>query len=436
MNILIYPCSSGIGQELYNSLINYKNINLFGANMGINSAGNYLFENYIELKTSYKDNNHLIELNNIINKFNIHHIYPAYDDIILYLRENEKNINCNILTSSLDTVNICRSKLKTYNFLEPYIRVPKIYNNYDKLDFPIFIKPDIGSGAIGCIKINNQNEFNQNNLNPDDIICEYLPGDEFTIDCLSNNDNQLLFHNIRKRVIYKGGISILTEKINNMPDINKMAEIISNKLKMIGCWFFQCKYNKNIEITLLEVAPRVAGAMALTRYVGVNLPYLNILIHVSLRDTSKTPNNFGVLSEKKDINIINNNLDIQVYKIYNNYVKSNIKYERIFCDFDDTLIINKKVNGKLLGKLYDLKSQHQIILITRHKKNIYESLSEYCISEKLFDKIIHLNEIDNNKKKCEFMTQEDILIDDSFRERKDCHDIGIVALDINMIELL
>ena len=164
------------------------------------------------------------------------------------------------------------------------------------------------------------------------------------------------------------------------------------------------------------MAPRIAGAMAITRYLGVNLAYLHILT-----------------LKNKEINIIPLNNSIKVYKIYSNYIKSDIKFKDVYCDLDDTLIINNKVNCNLISKLYKLKENHKIILITRHKYDVHETLNKFNICISLFDKIIHITD---NTEKNYYMTNDDVLIDDSYQERKKCYDNNILAFDINMIDLL
>jgi len=423
-NILVFPCASGIGQEIYNSLNNKKNINLVGINQSNKNAGYYLYNNYECLNYNMNDNEFLEELNNIIEKYKIDYIFPAFDDTIVYLKENEDKLKCkNILTSSLSTVKICRSKELTYEKLCNKVSIPIIYNNIDEINtYPVFIKPDIGSGSINCFKFDNHESLKNylDKTNDKYLIMEYLPNKEYTIDCLSDLSNNLLYNNARERGIYKNGISILTsnivdEKINL--ETQKIAEIISKELKMQGAWFFQMKLDNNNNLKLLEVAPRIAGAMALSRYIGINLPLLNLEIF---------------LNNKIKINKLN--LFVSNYKIYNNYIKSNIIFEDVYVDLDDTLIINNEINTNLLAKIYKLKQKHKIFLISRHKFNILDTLKKFFIDINLFDDIIHI--IDRNIKKSSFLKSNDILIDDSFSERNDCYENNILAIDTDIIELL
>jgi len=72
----------------------------------------------------------------------------------------------------------------------------------------------------------------------------------------------------------------------------------------------------------------------------------------------------------------------------------------------------------------------EIILLSKHKQDIKESLKKFAISDLLFDEIIVLDE---NEKKSDYITNmNSIFIDDSFAERKEVFDklhIPVFALD-------
>ena len=57
-----------------------------------------------------------------------------------------------------------------------------------------------------------------------------------------------------------------------------LATAIDGKVKPRGTWFFQLERSSGNVLTLLEVAPRIAGAMAAHRMTGVNFPRLSLLM--------------------------------------------------------------------------------------------------------------------------------------------------------------
>jgi predicted ATP-grasp superfamily ATP-dependent carboligase len=403
LNVLIFPAGSGVSKEIFDSLKYIRNINIVGIDSDENNFSYYQFENLILGAPFIKDEEKTVNfIKDIVKKNNIDCIFPAFDSIIVFLKKYEEEIGVKIISSPLETCNICFSKKKTYDLLKNDINVPYIYNFNEVNTFPVFIKPECGYGSRDSLKINDKEELDfYNSKIKDNIICEYLPGQEFTIDCFSSKKNGLIYCEARIREKTVNGLSVLSRHIN-MPEIKKIGEIISKKLEFIGCWFFQVKYNNNNEITLLEIAPRIPGAACLHRNRGVNFPLLSIYEHF----------------ENSIDKILTNDYDISCYKCFENRFKLSIEYDRVYVDLDDTIIIKGKVNTKIIQYLYYIKNiNKKIILITRNKDPI-TYLEKFYINTNIFDEII---KVGYKNRKSDYINNElkSIFIDDSYRERLD-----------------
>ena len=94
-----------------------------------------------------------------------------------------------------------------------------------------------------------------------------------------------------------------------------------------------------------------------------------------------------------------------------------MKFNHIYIDLDDTIIVDGKVNFDLVAVIYKFINQgKKIHLITKHKFDVNLTLLKYRIKE-LFDTIIHLQPEDS---KADYIKHSDsIFIDDSFAERKE-----------------
>ena len=77
----------------------------------------------------------------------------------------------------------------------------------------------------------------------------------------------------------------------------------------------------------------------------------------------------------------------------------------------------------------------KIILLSKHKKNIKESLLKYTISDLLFDEIILLDE---QEEKADYIINTcSIFIDDSFAERKKVFEkLHIPTFSLDAVESL
>lgn len=116
---------------------------------------------------------------------------------------------------------------------------------------------------------------------------------------------------------------------------------------------------------------------------------------------------------------------------------TDIRYESVYVDFDDTIVVRGRVNTLLMMFLYQAKNQgKRLHLLTKHPdRPIREDLRRFGIAESLFDEIIH---IPQDGRKSEYITDSaPIFIDDSFSERRRVREErGIPVFDLDMIDSL
>lgn len=420
-NVLIFPAGSEIAFEINNALKYSKFVNIIGGSSVRDHSELVYKELYIDFPY-INDPNFIKFLNKFIKKHEIDYIYPAMDIVQVFLTNNKDLINSKIVTSSVDTVNICRSKLKTYQTLKNEYFIPKFYLNVSDIKkYPVFLKPEEGQGAQGATKINNKRELNYHleNSNEKIIICEYLPGTEYTVDCFTDKNGKLLISQLRSRDRIRTGISVRSTKRETTEEVKKIANTINSHFEFNGAWFFQIKKDAEDKFKLMEISPRIPGTMGLTRNIGINFPMLTL---------------FNMLDY--DLNIINNNYDIMLDRAFINRYKINYCYENVYIDFDDTITNKGKLNLNAIRYLYQLVNENKkIYLLTRHKDNIENTLRKYKLSKDIFTEIIWINQ---EKLKSEYIEPEkSIFIDDSFRERIDVSKkLGIPVFDVDMIESL
>jgi hypothetical protein len=422
-NVLVFPCGSEIGLEIHRSLNFSTHFDLFGGS-SVDDHGKFVYKNYIGNIPKVDAGDFVEKLNTVIDMYQIDMIIPAHDSVVLKLaQEKEKNnLRCEVITSPLSTCEVARSKLRTYNLFKNIIPTPKIYESPNALhlkDFPVFLKPDVGQGSKGTFVAKSVEEVKFFlNQDPSLIIQEYLPGKEYTIDCFTDRNGNLLFSRGRERRRTLNGISVNTFYVDDSRFV-EIAERINQKLIFRGAWFFQLKENNNGELVLMEVAPRIAGTMALARCKGVNLVLLSL---------------FDALGIKVDIleNKYNLVLDRALGSIY---YRHNIKYNHVYLDLDDLIVFKDKINPKIMEFIFQcVNKKIEIHLITKHTKNLENSLKKYKLSG-LFDELIWLDE--GEEKYNYIREKEAIFIDDSFSERKKVYKAcGIPVFDAHMIEAL
>jgi hypothetical protein len=196
------------------------------------------------------------------------------------------------------------------------------------------------------------------------------------------------------------------------------ARRISGKLDFHGAWFFQVKRDRLGIYKLMEIAPRIAGTMAVYRVLGVNFPLLSIYEQ-----------------ERIPVEIRINDVDVQIDRALVNRYRHQLSYGVIYVDLDDTLIVNGMVNTDLIRLLYQcINAGKRIVLLTRHAGDLGQCLREHHLAG-MFDDVIQLEQT-ASKADC-IHESNAIMIDDSFSERKQVSEkLGILTFDCSMIEML
>lgn len=400
-NILVFPCGSEIGLELHRALCYSSQFNLFGAS-SIDDHGYFVYENYIGNLPLVTEPDFINKLSQIAEKNSIDVIYPTMDMVATVLKKNEDKFRCKVIASPFETMQICMSKKKTYDKLKKVLVVPHLYKSIDEIKkFPVFIKPIMGYGSRGTKKANTRMQVESHLSEYNDcLLLEYLPGKEFTVDCFTDFKRSLRYVGYRERKRISNGISVHTVYENTENEIiSKLAKTINENIEFRGAWFFQLKENVFGELALLEIAGRFAGSSAVQRCNGINFASLSIF------------DSFEI-----DVDICNNDKKIELDRALENKYKINFKYNTVYVDLDDCLVINGKINTQLVSFLYQaINNKKTIVLITKHNGNLNEVLQKMRISN-LFDKVIHLGKYE--EKYMYVDSVDGIFIDDSFVERK------------------
>ena len=92
-----------------------------------------------------------------------------------------------------------------------------------------------------------------------------------------------------------------------------------------GAWFFQVKEDKQGSLKLMEFSVRQAGTMNFYRQLGINFAALSL---------------FDAMGY--DVKIIFNDYNLTLDRCLKNCYKFDYYYEKLYIDFDDTLMIKRK----------------------------------------------------------------------------------------------
>lgn len=425
-NVMIFSGGSYPGIEIYYAL---KDSVVFHPIMASSYSdhSSFVTDDYLEnLPFTYEDN-FAEKLDTILVERNVEFIIPTHDTIAMVLMENAEKLSATVVCSPKETAELCRFKSKTYEKLEGSSFTPTLYKEVkDDIVYPLFAKPDDGQGSVGTQKINDCSELESVLDDGDKVVCEYLPGDEYTIDCFTNKDGKLLFINPRKRARIQYGISARAESVENQIPFIEIAKEINSKIRFRGYWFIQLKEDKNGNLKLLELCTRFSGTFNHSQGYGVNLPLLAVSDFAGI-DVAVTKNNYKVTTDKSFVD---------------RYILD-LQYDRVYVDYDDTITSCKgiKVNPFVMAYLYQCKNEgKEIVLLTRHSVSegsfLLEDMNRLGLPSSLFNEIYELTWDDE---KTAFMDNEktSVFIDNSFAERKKVSEkLNIPVFDVAHVACL
>ena len=416
INVLIFPCESN-SNELHDALSYCFNVNLFGGS-SVRRHGAFIYKNYYHDLPYVKSEGFLEAFNDYLDKNNIDVIMPTHDSIALFMAEHADEVHAIVVQSDVRTNRICRSKIQTHSCFNDCDFVPIRYTNEYDVVYPAFAKPDVGEGGHGAFIANNAKELDiidfQNYL-----VTEFLPGDEVTVDCLTDKNGKLVCILPRTRERIFGGIAVNSRSLEATKEIRRIAEIINSRLSFTGLWYFQLKGDINGEMKLMEISTRCAGTMCVSRARGYNLPLLTVYTAMGY-----------------DISVVNESMEVEMDRALIARYNMHLDYDTVYIDFDDTITLREEINPLAMFFLYQCHNKGiKVVLLTRHIKDIHESLAKYAVSENLFSSIVYVPE---NEPKSSCITEpKSIFIDNMFKERQEvankCH---IPVFDADGFEFL
>ncbi|MBF0406190.1 MAG: ATP-grasp domain-containing protein [Candidatus Riflebacteria bacterium] len=226
---------------------------------------------------------YLNELLNICSKYKINLVVPLIDPELQILSDSEtrfRQAGITLLSSSSETNSLCIDKVKTHQFFSKIgIKTPEILNIVDVLNnsddsvYPLFLKPRFGSGSVGAVKIENkeQLEFHSKMVtNP--ILQEYISGDEYSIDILTDKSGKVISVVPRLRLEVRSGEICKGVTVKDARLISGAKFVAESLPGTFGCLTVQCFVTSENEIVYTEINPRFGGGIPLTIQAGANFP--------------------------------------------------------------------------------------------------------------------------------------------------------------------
>jgi carbamoylphosphate synthase large subunit len=301
------PGAAGILQCLSQD----PSLNTIAADANPGAVGRYLVKDFNVIPKA-SDPAFIDSLLALCREKNIHVVLPLVTKELVPLSKHIKEFElagAKVLVSSPESLEIANDKGRLYQFLQwrgidvPDFRIvetiPQFESAAKELDFPartICFKPSVSNGSRGFRIINSGVDehdllFNEkpnaafisyadairilsSKSFPELLVSEYLPGEEFSVDCLANKGETVLALS-RRRIKIINGITVEGEFTRQENIIDYCKQII-RELQLHGNIGIQVKKSASGKFLVLEINPRVQGTISAGLGAGINLPLLAI----------------------------------------------------------------------------------------------------------------------------------------------------------------
>jgi carbamoyl-phosphate synthase large subunit len=366
--IVVFPSCNEPGLEIVHALIKSNKVHLFGGSsyeVEFDPSRMILRNHLFCPKLDSPDFRE--EFKRLLMEHGIDTVFPATDGLVEeFSRWQVEGVT--FITTNPDTARLVSSKSRVYERLAGLLPVPEIYTA-DTVVFPAYAKPDVGAGSHGHRIVRNSQECDAA-IRDGLLLTEYLPGEEFTVDCINDLQGRLLFCGPRLRGQIGRGIALGTKTLP-YPRIEGYVRTITERIRIEGPWFAQFKISRSGQPTLMEINARVGGSMTLTRLAGVNIPLLALFLYKGFRVEVPSSVSGTVL---------------------NRCLKNYIEGPNVSCvlwDLDDTLLRKDgKPDPEAMASLYDCHNRGIKQLLLTKNPNVHALLTTHAIPL-FFDEVVY-----------------------------------------------
>lgn len=286
-------------------------INLIVGDADSEAVGCHLHSNFIQLPQATEEN-FIEQVFSVCQQNNIQLVLPLVTKELLPLaraKDRFAQSGIKVLVSPAEAIEIANNKAACYQYLQSKgIPVPQfcVANTTEEFIHAAFelghpqqdfcFKPSSSNGSRGFRVISDSIDESHQLFDlkpystfitythavsilaskpfPQLLVTEYLPGDEYSVDCLADEGRAILVvPRLRTKMI--NGISVKGTFLEDAAIIEYCRQIIE-AIGLHGNIGIQVKKNGSGDPLLLEINPRVQGTIVAALGAGVNLPILAI----------------------------------------------------------------------------------------------------------------------------------------------------------------
>jgi carbamoyl-phosphate synthase large subunit len=281
--ILLTGLSSAAAISFYNS-IPFNYYEFFLGDSDNSAPGLFLVSASHRVKLRHGgDDDFVDDLLNICSELKIDVVVPTNLTELLPIAESLPRFNeigVKVLCENAETLRICNDKALLMEKCGNATFVPRsaIFNadfNENNWEFPVFLKPRVGSDFEGFGKINSAADLALKPLNPNLIVQEFITGAELSVDVLANENGKIIAAVSRGRLRNNSDI-IATAQVFRYERLERYAAEVAEKIGVKYKAKIHFKISESGDPMLVSVKPYFNANVGFAVKSGVNIPLLTL----------------------------------------------------------------------------------------------------------------------------------------------------------------
>jgi carbamoyl-phosphate synthase large subunit len=277
INILVSGASGIVGYGILRSLRESKEFNLVATTIYDDSAA-LLFCDIFEKAPLSSDTHYFEWLIKIIEKHAIDYLIPGIESDMILWNKNRgflENLGVVLVLNNSDLIELCSDKWAFYSKLIvelPEYAIPTFLSIEDiHFDSPIILKPRVGFGSKGIIRLNSKIELESHRKSiGSELMIQPIVGNddfEYTVSGFFDKNSNLIDYLALKRKLSKEGYTEVATVVDI--DIEDILIKFGSVFKPFGPTNFQFRFD-GLTFKILEINPRISSSTSIRSKFGYN----------------------------------------------------------------------------------------------------------------------------------------------------------------------